>query len=151
MESSNLQGQKTQLHMSHSTTKPTKGHVRPANSDKPGIHPVWSESSLGASSCGQGRLWSIWGFAGYKDHFVGVVVLCSVKMPSNENLYLWKLTSLVGSTKSHQQAETSGNSRKLEYAALLESVSTSMLYEPCHEKTCLRGFRPGKTQTCLLS
>ena len=24
-------------------------------------------------------------------------------------------------------------------------------YEPCHEKTCLRSFRPGETQTCLLS
>ena len=23
--------------------------------------------------------------------------------------------------------------------------------EPCHEKTCLRGLRPGKTQTCLRS
>ena len=26
-----------------------------------------------------------------------------------------------------------------------------LLYEPRHEKTCLRGFRPGKTQTSLLS
>ena len=26
-----------------------------------------------------------------------------------------------------------------------------MLYEPHHEKICLRGFRPGKTQTDLLS
>ena len=23
-------------------------------------------------------------------------------------------------------------------------------YEPCHKKTCLRGFQPGKTQTYLL-
>ena len=23
-------------------------------------------------------------------------------------------------------------------------------FEPCHEKTCLRVLRPGKTQTCLL-
>ena len=33
------------------------------------------------------------------------------------------------------------------------SFAHSLLYlhEPRHEKTCLRGFRPGKTQTGLLS
>ena len=32
------------------------------------------------------------------------------------------------------------------------SLQTVMLLlEPRHEKTCLRGFRPGKTQTSLLS
>ena len=30
-------------------------------------------------------------------------------------------------------------------------VKRIILYEPCHEKTCLRGFWPGKTQTGLLS
>ena len=29
--------------------------------------------------------------------------------------------------------------------------STACKYEPGHEKTCLRDFRPGKTQTGLLS
>ena len=28
---------------------------------------------------------------------------------------------------------------------------TVMQYEPCHKKTCLRGLRPGKSQTGLLS
>ena len=30
-------------------------------------------------------------------------------------------------------------------------VLTSIMIEPRHEKTCLRGFRPGKTQTGLRS
>ena len=28
---------------------------------------------------------------------------------------------------------------------------THILYEPLHEKTCLRGFRPGPAQTRLLN
>ena len=28
------------------------------------------------------------------------------------------------------------------------SCSTLVIIEPRHEKTCLRGFRPGKTPTC---
>ena len=31
------------------------------------------------------------------------------------------------------------------------SVCRLIFNEPRHEKTCLRGFRPGKTQTSLLS
>ena len=30
-------------------------------------------------------------------------------------------------------------------------LSESFIFEPRHEKTCLRGFRPGKTHTGLLS
>ena len=31
------------------------------------------------------------------------------------------------------------------------STERSLLFEPCYEKTCLRGLRPGKTQTGLHS
>ena len=34
---------------------------------------------------------------------------------------------------------------------MLNSMSWSETYEPRHEKTCLQDFRPGKTQTSLLS
>ena len=34
---------------------------------------------------------------------------------------------------------------------LLNKMQTSLLYEPCSEKTGLRGFRPGPTQTGLYS
>ena len=40
------------------------------------------------------------------------------------------------------------------YGIYCPSISVIYLYntyEPCHEKTCLRGFRPDKTQTGLLS
>ena len=33
----------------------------------------------------------------------------------------------------------------------LTATTTDIVNEPRHEKTCLRGFRPGKTQTGLLS
>ena len=32
--------------------------------------------------------------------------------------------------------------------AVIKSVAIKRVYfEPCHHKTCLRGFRPGKAQT----
>ena len=31
------------------------------------------------------------------------------------------------------------------------TMVVALLFEPCHEKTCLRDFQPGKTQTSLLS
>ena len=33
----------------------------------------------------------------------------------------------------------------------VDSVMSVKTYEPRHEKTCLQGLRPGKTQTGLLS
>ena len=52
---------------------------------------------------------------------------------SNEYLYffgvIWKITSKL-STNNH-----------------LECFIGVFLFEPCHEKTCLQGFHPGKTQT----
>ena len=35
-------------------------------------------------------------------------------------------------------------------SAMLTFNYWTSLFEPCHETTCLRGLRPGKTQTCLL-
>ena len=34
---------------------------------------------------------------------------------------------------------------------VVDNHYSGLLYEPHNEKTCLRGFRPGKTQTGLLS
>ena len=34
---------------------------------------------------------------------------------------------------------------------LFKGLNKQLTYEPCHEKTCLRDFQPGKTQTGLLS
>ena len=41
----------------------------------------------------------------------------------------------------------------LEYFMVLWCHATvpSLVPEPRHEKACLRGFRPGNTQTCLVS
>ena len=62
-----------QVRVSHSMTKPTKWHVRPAKTQiSLGICPIWSESSLctlwvakglKVSSCRQQRLWSVWAYA----------------------------------------------------------------------------------------
>ena len=44
--------------------------------------------------------------------------------------------------------------QKLKWETLpnvLRNWGTKDIYQPCHEKTCLRGLRPGKTQTGLLS
>ena len=79
-------------HMSHSMTKPTKWHVRPAKTQiSLGIRPVWPESSqcaqweakdsafLHADSedSDQTRRMPrlIWAFAGRTGHFVGFVVM----------------------------------------------------------------------------
>ena len=72
--------------MSHTVTKPTKWHVRPAKTQITlGIHPVWSESSLctqwvakdssflEADSEDSDRL--IWVFAGRTCHLVGFVTM----------------------------------------------------------------------------
>ena len=41
--------------------------------------------------------------------------------------------------------------RKALNVANISDLSLEVILEPCHEKTCLQGFRPGKTQTDLLS
>ena len=33
----------------------------------------------------------------------------------------------------------------------MRKTFNSLIFEPCHEKTCLRGFRPGLTETRLYS
>ena len=47
--------------------------------------------------------------------------------------------------------EMKGNAPFFGSLAELGTASQKYMYEPRHEKTCLRGFRPGKTQTNLLS
>ena len=73
------------LYLSRLTTKSTKWHVRPANTQmNMGNRPVWSESSLRSlaiirahskASVQTGRISRlIWVFAGRKGHFVGFVI-----------------------------------------------------------------------------
>ena len=47
--------------------------------------------------------------------------------------------------KTIQQAQLG----MLFFLSLLVFLLMPIIYEPCHEKTCLRGLRPGKTQTGL--
>ena len=125
--------------LSHSTTKPTKWSVRPAKTQiSLRICPVWSVfavHSMGSwgpkvSSCGQQRLWSDWEHAQADPslcwaHITLLVLLCAGHLPA-----AWH------------------NMKCLLTIIFLPVFNT---YEPHHDKTCLRGFRPAKTQTSLLS
>ena len=48
-----------------------------------------------------------------------------------------------------QYAHKQAGLRSLVFWCTFENLYSLVLYEPRHEKTCLRGLRPGKTQTSL--
>ena len=129
-------------------TKPTKWHVRPANTQiSLGICPVWSESSLCAQWVAKdpsflhadSEDWSDWEDAQAIWVFAECTVILLVlswggsyftKLVSIK-IYLWALASSDCPLNPPSSLETWKN-------------------EPCHEKTCLWGLRPVKTQTVLL-
>ena len=109
-------------HMSRCMTKPTKWPVRPAKTQiSLGIRPVWPESSLSA--------WrNLGSLATHLVHSEG-----SDQSGWTPRL-IWVFAGHTG-----------------DFLGFIVLWLKSLTYEPCHEKTCLRGFWPGKTQTGLLS
>ena len=139
------------LHMSRLMTKPTKWQMRPAKTQiSLSIRPVWSESSLSAwrklgslathwalSKDSDQTGWMpslIWVFAGHS-HFDGFL------MRRLLHIYLWWSPVWQQSEALHFWV-----SQCLPWTGTI----TGSTLEPSHEKTCLRGLRPGKTQTGLL-
>ena len=107
-------------------------------------HKQHSEHS--EQTCWMSRLIRV--FTGGTGHFVGFVILRSLSDSSKEEIMPLKpltksLTSKGRKTSNFCQNVSSGESQL--------TGTVLLLYEPRHEKTCLRGFRPGKTQTGLLS
>ena len=110
--------------------KTNKMSVRPAKTHTSlGIRPVWSESLLCAQWVAKypGFLhadsedWSDWADA-----------------QTGLSLH-WAHTHFVGFVVSQL------------FFFFRTGTNLTVKYEPCHEKTCLLGFQPGKTQTGLLS
>ena len=88
--------------------------------------PLWSESSLGAHAILLVLSWGGWNEDGHEKKDLSIV----------------QFVILQTHMRSHPAGPDSG---------CLCEVSSSSLYEPHHEKTCLRGLGPGKTQTTLLT
>ena len=137
--------------MSRRMTKQTKWPVRPAKTQiSLGIRPVWSEHSRCAqwvakdsevSSGGQPRLWSNWADFGF------VMLWLKLLWMNNNELYATLFCYLV--TKKAFQTSANWNFPLLNTYLVYRNFL--IINEPRHEKTCLRGVRPGKTQTGLLS
>ena len=88
---------------------------------------------------------------------IGTYTLISNRAVFND--LTWKLCDASPETRQHFLASVSpykmfdavstrGCSRYLMLASTC--VATQLILEPRHEKTCLRGLRPGQTQTSLL-
>ena len=124
--------------MSRLMSKQTMWPVRPAKTQiSLGIRPVWSVFAVRLKKAwvlrnplrAQIRLggylahmhYAIWVFAGRTSHFVGFVMRRLKCISARFVLFT------------------------------LRRMKRKRLSEPRHEKTCLRDFRPGKTQTGLLS
>ena len=116
--------------MSRLVTKPTKWHVCAAKTKiSLGIRPVWSRvfAVRMKKACvliyplsAQGRLWSDW---------------ADIQADLSRR---WRTVILLF---SHEEAQI---------VCLLSGASLWPIFEPRHEKICLRGFRPGETHTGLL-
>ena len=62
--------------------------------------------------------------------------------------FQWKKSA---SLVSHWNGRPSGWDFPIPNDHMMDSYPTREIYEPRHDKTCLRGLRPGRTQTGLLS
>ena len=140
-------------------TKPTKWHVRPAKTQiSLGIRPVWSESSLSAwrklgslaTHWAHSKDWSDWAEAQADLSSLGTHLFC------------WfchvvaQMFLVLGFNGSWALSLKWAASRENLYSLFatgwsLKTANIETRYEPHHEKTCLRGLRPGKTQTSPLS
>ena len=112
----------------------------------------------------------IWVFAGCTDHFVGFVelrLMCQTRFSVTHLsssfspfllLFLHFMKSL-GDPLAHTALQGGDHLGSWHIFLLLSSLTCRVCYlscacqqeqyEPCHKKTCLRGLRPGKTQTGL--
>ena len=133
------------FYMSCHMTKPTKWCVRPARTQiSLGIHPVWSESSL----------WAQW--VAEDPRFLRADSEDSDQIPDWSESSMWThviLLVLSCNSSYHYYAyrKNPKNSDTLCSWTVWFYQRVMWPKESCHEKTCLWGLQPGKTQTGLLS